>query len=209
MIFLRNWGRAKKNPVERRILTLLSCPSQCSLFVTSNNAPRMAENTLSNPAPIQEQSRSPPRITSTDQDVLSAITQKFTRLLGTLCHQWRTEISGFLIDEATAPRTMTYSWQTLRNYLWLKQILGTLPKTTNCVRSEDWCWKKKKLLARLRFPDTALFCLAKNRIPLHCLDYPLWKQVRTMVSFGSKLISLGKSGVNSEQRIHVYSRRYA
>ncbi|XP_042808579.1 uncharacterized protein LOC122227880 isoform X14 [Panthera leo] len=93
MIFLRNWGRAKKNPVERRILTLLSCPSQCSLFVTSNNAPRMAENTLSNPAPIQEQSRSPPRITSTEQDVLSAITQKFTRLLGTLCHQWREQNS--------------------------------------------------------------------------------------------------------------------
>ncbi|XP_078308398.1 uncharacterized protein LOC132673830 isoform X5 [Panthera onca] len=157
MIFLRNWGRAKKNPVERRILTLLSCPSQCSLFVTSNDAPRMAENTLSNPAPIQEQSRSPPRITSTEQDVLSAITQKFTRLLGTLCHQWRTEISGFLIDEATVPRTMTYSWQTLRNYLWLKQRTE-FPYTVSTTLSGSRACSSPK------HPRLLRFALIRNRI---------------------------------------------
>ncbi|XP_042808570.1 uncharacterized protein LOC122227880 isoform X7 [Panthera leo] len=171
MIFLRNWGRAKKNPVERRILTLLSCPSQCSLFVTSNNAPRMAENTLSNPAPIQEQSRSPPRITSTEQDVLSAITQKFTRLLGTLCHQWRTEISGFLIDEATVPRTMTYSWQTLRNYLWLKQDMNEIihlyaertnpadgeKENNNARRGEKNSWRRS-----LKCVNAAIYCSSRR-----------------------------------------------
>lgn len=91
--------------------------------------------------------------------------------------------------------------------IFLSKVLETVLKTTVC-KVEISTGRRKHFQQDKVFLSRALLSNREQHF-LSCPDYSVWRQVSTMgFFFESILVSLGESGLNFEQRIHVYSWRY-